>query len=57
MVIKFQFGKSFRHMTKQDILDYLNNLRKPITVDRTQKWAKLIVCDYCKQEYLLPSDE
>ena len=53
----FNLDKSFRHMTKQDILDYLNNLRKPITVDRTQKWAKLIVCDYCKQEYLLPSDE
>lgn len=34
----FNLDKSFRHMTKQDILDYLNNLRKPITVDRTQKW-------------------
>ncbi len=25
-------------MTKQDILNYLNNLRKPISEDETQKW-------------------
>ena len=30
--------KSFKDMEKQDILDYLNNLRKPITDDPTQRW-------------------
>jgi hypothetical protein len=26
-------------MTKQDILDYLNNLRKPISEDPTHRWV------------------
>ena len=30
--------KPFKQMTKQDILDYLNNLRKPISKDPTQRW-------------------
>lgn len=34
----FQSNKSFSEMTKQDILDYLNNLRKPISDDPTHKW-------------------
>jgi len=31
-------GKSFRSMTRQDILDYLNSLRKPISQDQNQRW-------------------
>jgi integrase len=30
--------KSFKDLSKQDILDYLNNLRKPISDDPTQRW-------------------
>ena len=30
--------KPFEQMTKQDILGYLNSLRKPISVDPEQKW-------------------
>jgi hypothetical protein len=30
--------KSLRQMTKQDILGYLNNLRKPVANDQTQRW-------------------
>lgn len=30
--------KSYSDMTKQDILDYLNNLRKPELLDPTHKW-------------------
>ncbi len=36
---KFHDNKiSFKQMKKQDILEFLNNLRKPIDVDPTQKW-------------------
>ena len=31
-------SKSFKQMTKQDILAYLNNLRKPINQDPSQRW-------------------
>lgn len=31
-------NKSFRQLTKQDILDYLNSLRKPVSEDPTHKW-------------------
>jgi hypothetical protein len=34
----FQNKKSFRQMTKQDVLEYLNGLRKPLTEDPTHKW-------------------
>ena len=34
----FENKKSFRQMNKQDILDYLNNLRKPVSEDPTHKW-------------------
>jgi hypothetical protein len=34
----FQNKKSFREMTKQDILDYLNELRKPVSEDPSHKW-------------------
>jgi hypothetical protein len=34
----FENKKSFRQMTKQDILDYLCNLRKPVSEDPTHKW-------------------
>jgi hypothetical protein len=34
----FENKKPFRQMTKQDILDYLNNLRKPVSEDPTHKW-------------------
>ena len=30
--------KSLKQMIKQDILDYLNTLRKPISEDSTQRW-------------------
>jgi hypothetical protein len=35
----FQNKKSFSQMTKQDILDYLNNLRKPNSDDPMHKWV------------------
>ncbi|HET7389740.1 MAG TPA: hypothetical protein VFJ51_02870, partial [Nitrososphaeraceae archaeon] len=31
-------NKSFRQMTKQDILNYLNNLKKPVSEDPTHRW-------------------
>jgi hypothetical protein len=34
----FENKRSFREMTKQDILDYLNNLRSPVSEDPTHKW-------------------
>ena len=34
----FQDKKSFRNMTKHDILDFLNKLRKPIVEDPASKW-------------------
>ena len=34
----FRHSKSFRSMTKQDILLYLNTLRKPIEKDPQQRW-------------------
>jgi hypothetical protein len=30
--------KPFEEMTKQDILSYLNSLRKPTSIDQQQKW-------------------
>ncbi|WP_458742867.1 hypothetical protein [Candidatus Nitrosocosmicus sp. T] len=30
--------KLFKELTKQDILEFLNNLRKPISEDPTQRW-------------------
>jgi integrase len=35
---KFLNDKPFEEMTKQDILSYLNSLRKPISIDPQQKW-------------------
>lgn len=37
MGIKLFQDKSFRQLTKQDILDYLNCLRKPVSEDPTNK--------------------
>ena len=34
----FKDKTSFKEMTKQDILNYLNSLRKSIHEDETQKW-------------------
>jgi len=34
----FHENKSFIKLTKQDILEYLNNLRKPILEDPSNKW-------------------
>ncbi|WP_148687059.1 tyrosine-type recombinase/integrase [Candidatus Nitrosocosmicus hydrocola] len=34
----FHPGKNFVEMTKQDLLQYLNNLRKPVSEDPTQRW-------------------
>ncbi len=34
----FHSGKNYGEMTKQDILQYLNNLRKPASEDPTQRW-------------------
>lgn len=34
----FHSGKNFDEITKQDILQYLNNLRKPVNEDPTQRW-------------------
>ncbi len=36
---KHHENKSFKEMTKQDILEYLNNLRKPSTEDPANKWV------------------
>ncbi len=30
--------KFFKELTKQEILEFLNNLRKPIAEDPTQRW-------------------
>jgi hypothetical protein len=35
----FQNKKTFKQMTKQDVLDYLNSLRKPNSDDPTHKWV------------------
>jgi integrase len=35
---KYLNDKPFEEMTKQDILSYLNNLRKPTSIDPQQKW-------------------
>jgi integrase len=34
----FENKKSFRQITKQDILGYLNNLRKPVSEDPAHRW-------------------
>ena len=34
----FHSGKSFKVMTKPDIISYLNSLRKPLTEDPVQRW-------------------
>lgn len=34
----FQNTKLYKQMTKQDILEYLNNLRRPVSEDPTHKW-------------------
>jgi site-specific recombinase XerD len=34
----FEHQKSFKSLTKEDILMYLNKLRKPATVDPDQRW-------------------
>ena len=34
----FNNTKSFKAMTKEDILSYLNNLRKPVSEDASQRW-------------------
>ena len=34
----FHNGKNFSNMSKQDVLSYLNNLRKPVTEDPSQRW-------------------
>jgi ATP-dependent Lon protease len=34
--------KPFEEMTKQDILSYLNSLRKPPSTDPQQKWIRLV---------------
>jgi integrase len=36
---KHHDNKSFKEMTKQDILEYLNNLRKPSIVDPANRWV------------------
>jgi hypothetical protein len=35
---KYLNDKPFEEMTKQDILSYLNSLRKPTSTDPSQKW-------------------
>ena len=35
---KFFENKSFKEMTKQDVLEYLNNLRKPTAEDPANRW-------------------
>jgi integrase len=34
----FNHSKSFYNMTKDDILSYLNGLRKPLSIDPNQRW-------------------
>jgi integrase len=34
----YEHKKSFKELSKQDILQYLNTLRKPVTVDADQRW-------------------
>jgi hypothetical protein len=34
----FQNTKSYKQMTKQDILEYLNSMRRPVSEDPTHKW-------------------
>jgi integrase len=34
----FQHEKSFKTLSKQDILQYLNTLRKPVSLDPDQRW-------------------
>lgn len=34
----FLGGKLFRHATKQDILSYLDSLRRPLSEDTNRKW-------------------
>jgi hypothetical protein len=40
---KYLNDKPFERMSKQDILSYLNSLRKPTSIDPHQKWYHLIV--------------
>ena len=40
---KYLNDKPFERMSKQDILSYLNSLRKPTFIDPHQKWYHLIV--------------
>ena len=35
----FNDTKSFREMTKEDILSYLSGLRKPVSEDASQRWV------------------
>jgi integrase len=35
----FQHKKSFKSLNKQDILQYLNTLRKPVSIDPDQRWV------------------
>jgi integrase len=35
----FQHKKSFKSLSKQDILQYLNTLRKPVSTDPDQRWV------------------
>ncbi len=37
-ISKFLNDKPFEEITKQDILSYLNSLRKPASIDPQQKW-------------------
>src|ERR1051326_2770500 len=34
----FEHQKSFKSLTKEDILLFLNKLRKPVTIDPDQRW-------------------
>jgi hypothetical protein len=42
----FEDNTSFREMTKQDILNYLNSLRKSIQEDEKQKWNRIYFLFY-----------
>jgi hypothetical protein len=52
-------NKSFHQMTKQDILSYLNSLKRPVLEDPTQKWIgsyngrQMINCCEASQIYYL----
>ena len=35
---KYLANKTFHQVTKQDILDYLNSLKRPVLEDPTHKW-------------------